>query len=78
MINNIYYNLILGLFEKAIMQSGSAFNPWSFTENHRASAYKLANNLGCLSNDPKEILKYLKNVSAIDLVKETEFKVCKY
>ncbi|KAF0760307.1 esterase FE4 isoform X1 [Aphis craccivora] len=63
-----------GLFEKAIMQSGSAFNPWSFTENHRASAYKLANNLGCLSNDPKEILKYLKNVSAIDLVKETEFK----
>jgi len=60
------------------MQSGSAFNPWAFTENHRAAAYKLANNLGCLSNDPKEILKYLKNVSAIDLVKETEFKVCKY
>nr|AAS15642.1 carboxylesterase [Aphis gossypii]AAS15644.1 carboxylesterase [Aphis gossypii] len=63
-----------GLFQKAIMQSGSAFNPWAFTENHKASAYKLAKNLGCLSNDPKEILKYLKNVSAIDLVKETEFK----
>ncbi|KAF0772550.1 esterase FE4 isoform X1 [Aphis craccivora] len=63
-----------GFFQKAIMQSGCAFNPRSFNEDHRASAYKLANNLGCLSSDPKEILKYLKNVSVIDLVKETKFR----
>jgi len=77
-IINIYYNLILGLFQKAIMQSGCAFNQWALNKNHRASALKLANNLGCLSSDPKKIVKCLKNVSAIDLVKETQFKVCKY
>jgi len=60
------------------MQSGCAFNPWALNENHRVAAFKLANNLGCLSNDPKEIVKYLKNVPAIDLVKGTKFKVCTY
>lgn len=60
------------------MQSGCAFNPWVINENHRVTASKLANNLGCLSNDPKEIVKYLKNVPAIDLLKGTNFKVCKY
>ncbi|KAF0750324.1 Uncharacterized protein FWK35_00017165 [Aphis craccivora] len=63
-----------GLYQRAIMQSGCAFNPWALNENHRATAFKLANNLGCLSSDPKEIVKYLKNISAIDLVKETKFK----
>ncbi|CAI6351252.1 unnamed protein product [Macrosiphum euphorbiae] len=63
-----------GLFQKAIMQSGCAFNIWALNENHRIVAFKLANNLGCLSNDPEEIVKYLKNVPAIDLVKGTKFK----
>ncbi|CAI6351175.1 unnamed protein product [Macrosiphum euphorbiae] len=63
-----------GLFQKAIMQSGCAFNIWALNENHRVVAFKLANNLGCLSNDPEEIVKYLKNVPAIDLVKESIFK----
>lgn len=58
------------------MQSGCAFNPWALNENHRVAAFKLAKNLGCLSSDPNEIVKYLRNVSAIDLVKETKFKVC--
>ncbi|KAE9537486.1 hypothetical protein AGLY_006509 [Aphis glycines] len=75
---SVHYHTIspqsTGLFQKAIMQSGCAFNPWVLNENHRATAFKLANNLGCLSSDPKEIVKCLKNVSAIDLVKETEFK----
>jgi len=60
------------------MQSGCAFNPWALNKNHMATAIKLAKNLGCLSNDPEEIVKYLKNVPAIDLVKGTKFKVCKY
>ncbi|XP_015374788.1 PREDICTED: esterase FE4-like isoform X2 [Diuraphis noxia] len=63
-----------GLFQKAIMQSGCAFNPWALNENHRISAIKLAKNLGCLSNDPEKIAKYLRNVSAIDLVKGSKFK----
>ncbi|XP_060878202.1 esterase FE4-like isoform X2 [Metopolophium dirhodum] len=63
-----------GLFQKAIMQSGCALNPWALNENHRVAAFKLAYNLGCLSNDPEEIVKYLKNVPAVDLVKETKFK----
>jgi len=60
------------------MQSGCAFNPWALNENHKIAAIKLANNLGCLSSDPEEIVKYLRNVPAIDLVKATKFKVCKY
>lgn len=68
---------ILGLFQKAIMESGCAFNPWVLNENHREAAFKLARNVGCLSNDTQEIVKYLKNVPAIDLVKESKFKVCK-
>jgi len=60
------------------MQSGCAFNPWVLNENHRIAAIKLANNLGCLSNDSEKIVKYLRNVSAIDLMKGSKFKVCEY
>ncbi|XP_022165143.1 bile salt-activated lipase-like isoform X2 [Myzus persicae] len=63
-----------GLFQKAIMQSGCAFNPWAFNEDHKVTAFKLAKNVGCSSSDPEEIVKYLKNVPAIDLVKGTQFK----
>lgn len=75
-IFNLFLLFILGLFQKAIMQSGCAFNPWVLNENHRVAAFKLANNLGCFSNDPEEVVKYLRNVPVINLVKETKFKVC--
>lgn len=62
------------------MQSGCVFNPWAFNEKHTEIAFKLAEKLGCQKDDPKEIIKYLLNVPAVDLVKCTtlkiKFKVC--
>lgn len=62
------------------MQSGNAFNVWSFNNEHLEAAYILAKILGCKSNNPKEIVDYLLKVPAVDLVKCTttmfKFKVC--
>jgi len=62
------------------MQSGCVFNPWAFNERHTEVAFKLAEKLGCQKNNPKEIVKYLQNIPAIDLVKCTtlkmKFEVC--
>lgn len=57
------------------MQSGCMFNPWAFTEKHREAAFKLAKNLGCEKDNPKEIVQYLLNVPAIDIVKLTKIEV---
>jgi len=57
------------------MQSGCVFNPWAFNERHTEVAFKLAEKLGCQKDDPKEIVKYLLNVPAIDLVKCTTLKI---
>jgi len=57
------------------MQSGCVFNPWAFNDNHREVALKLAEQLGCQKDDPKEIVQYLLNIPAIDLVKCTTLKV---
>lgn len=59
---------VVGLFQRAIMQSGCVFNSWAFNENHKEVAFKLAKQLGCQNDDPKEIVKYLKNIPTTDLV----------
>ncbi|XP_029344195.1 esterase FE4-like [Acyrthosiphon pisum] len=64
-----------GSFHKAIMQSGCVFNPWALNERHTEVAFKLAEKLGCQKDDPKEIVKYLLNVPAIDLVKFSTLKI---
>lgn len=58
------------------MQSGSMFNPWALNEKHRESAFKLANNLGCENDNPKEVVRYLLNIPAIDIVKSITIDVC--
>ncbi|VVC39815.1 Carboxylesterase type B, conserved site,Carboxylesterase, type B,Carboxylesterase type B [Cinara cedri] len=63
-----------GLFQRAIMQSGNAFNVWAFNERHKEAAYKLAKLLGCKNDNPKEIVEYLLKVPAVDLVKCTSSK----
>jgi len=62
------------------LQSGNVFNPWAFNEKPREAAFKLAEKLGCQKDDPKEVVKYLLNIPANDLVKCTtlkfKFEVC--
>lgn len=60
------------------MQSGCIFNLWAFNENHKEAALNLAKALGCDKDDPKEIVQYLRTISAIDLVKGCKFEVCKF
>lgn len=57
------------------MQSGCIFNLWALNLNHREGAFKIAKKLGCQDDDPTKIIKYLKNLSAVDLVKASKYEV---
>ncbi|XP_050427116.1 juvenile hormone esterase-like [Adelges cooleyi] len=61
-----------GVFQRAIMQSGCAFNPWTINLKHKNAALKLAADLGCPSDEPHEIVQYLRRVPLNDLVKATK------
>nr|XP_032516840.1 juvenile hormone esterase-like [Danaus plexippus plexippus] len=50
-----------GLFKRAIIQSGSLTSWWSNTWMARDRAKELAKQLGCTSNDDKEIYEFLIN-----------------
>lgn len=69
------YSSIKGTFQKAIMQSGCMFNSWALNEKHKEIAFMLARSVGCQKDDPQEIVQYLKNIPAKDLVKCTKFEV---
>lgn len=60
------------------MESGCIFNLWAFNENHKEAALNLAKILGCDQNDPKEIVEYLRTVSALDLVMSSKSEVCTF
>lgn len=67
--------LNIGIFHKGIMQSGCVFNQWALNEKHKEAALKLAKDLGCHKDDPKEIVQYLLKVPATDLVKFSTLKL---
>lgn len=56
------------------MQSGFVLNPWAFHKNHKETALNFAKRLGCQVEDPKEILKYLRNIPVKELVKHSKKK----
>lgn len=70
------YKLMLcfvkGLFHKAILQSGTAVCPWAFQQKPRENALMLAKELGCTSQDPDEVLAFLKSVPAMDIATAQE------
>jgi carboxylesterase type B len=63
-------NCISGLFHRAIMQSGSALNPWAYDEptSARRKAFRLGEILGLKTTDPNELLAFLQNLSAKEIV----------
>ncbi|CAL1681890.1 unnamed protein product [Lasius platythorax] len=63
-----------GLFNKAILQSGMATCFWALTENAEVNAFKLASILGNDSKDPKEVVDFLKTISAAEIV-NAQYKV---
>ncbi|KAG8261465.1 hypothetical protein J6590_071440 [Homalodisca vitripennis] len=57
-----------GLFNKGIMQSGFALNPWAIQENPRSNALRLAKHLGCKSEDSHEVFQTLRSASSDDIL----------
>lgn len=49
---------LIGLFAKAIAQSGTALNNWAFTESHLDRAFKLGEALGFYTDDKQALLEF--------------------
>lgn len=64
----IYVCHCLGLFSRAIMQSGSTLNPWAQTRSHGSHARYVASSLGCpLQEGSEAFLACLQAVDAREL-----------
>lgn len=63
---------ILGLFHKAISQSGAALNTWATVTNPKQYAYKLCKSLGKEIYDPKEIVEFLRTIDSSKLAEKQE------
>lgn len=57
-----------GLFNKAIAQSGSILNPWAMAPNPKEHAFMLGNSLGYNGSSSKELVEFLRNQSASDII----------
>ncbi|KAL0274566.1 UNVERIFIED_CONTAM: hypothetical protein PYX00_002667 [Menopon gallinae] len=58
-----------GLFQRAIVQSGTVLSPWASTDATVSSAVKLGKVFGCGTEDPKELVECLRKVDAEELLK---------
>ncbi|XP_023935362.1 juvenile hormone esterase [Bicyclus anynana] len=57
-----------GLFNKAICQSGVCLNEWAYSLNGVARAFQLGRLLGKHTEDPNELLQFLRSVPVQSLV----------
>ncbi|PSN44746.1 hypothetical protein C0J52_10743, partial [Blattella germanica] len=59
-----------GLFHRAIAQSGSVLNPWAYDSptEARDKAFRLGQMLGLKTDDSKELLTFLQNVPANEII----------
>ncbi|XP_049867836.1 juvenile hormone esterase-like [Pectinophora gossypiella] len=57
-----------GLFHKAICQSGVCLNEWAYNFYGKQRAFQLGKHLGKDTNDPAELLEFLRSVPALSLV----------
>ncbi|GBP92914.1 Venom carboxylesterase-6 [Eumeta japonica] len=63
-----------GLFQRAILMSGSPFCDWGNTYFSRRRAFALGRQLGITTNDDKELLEYLQSVP-VEKLRNTNPKV---
>jgi carboxylesterase type B len=59
---------IVGLFHRAISQSGTALHWWGFTKRAQDRAFSLGQALGFSTNNPDELLEFLQEVPGKDIV----------
>lgn len=65
----------IGLFHKAISQSGVATNPWTLTEwTNKAmnKSFQLVQKLGKTTSNPKVAYEFLKRIDAKKLVETAQ------
>lgn len=60
-----------GLFQKAIAQSGVSIADWALGKSPKDRAFRVGKVLGKETNDTTELLEFLRQVPAIDLVQMT-------
>ncbi|KAF7992377.1 hypothetical protein HCN44_001702 [Aphidius gifuensis] len=60
-----------GLFSRAIMQSGTALNPWALVYDGKDRAMKVAEQLGIHASDTADLVKKLAEIPTHDIVKAT-------
>ena len=60
-INRINF---LGLFQRAIQQSGSATDEWAYTYNPKPYAFELGENVGVSTSDSKILMDDLKSLNS--------------
>ncbi|XP_059061394.1 juvenile hormone esterase-like [Achroia grisella] len=63
-----------GLFNKAIMQSGTCIDDWAMCGDSKLRAFQVGKVLGKDTDNPHELLEFLQSVPAVDLAALT-FKV---
>ncbi len=66
--------IIVGLFYKAISQSGTAISPFIQSWSPKEAAIRYGEKLGCITNDTGEMVKCMKQIDAntfVELHKET-------
>lgn len=60
-----------GLFQKAILQSGSILNPFVLARDHLDNPIRLAENLGETLKEPKDLFNFFNSKTAKELVTES-------
>jgi Carboxylesterase. len=72
-----HMNVLLGLFRKAIVMSGSVTSPWSGAQHPGNSSRGIARSLGCLSATSTLILSCLRTKPTQEVLRafETQYRV---
>lgn len=65
-------SFVLGLYQKAIAQSGCALCNFSFTVKHKERAFALGKLLGFETDNEKELLNYFLTVPAVEFAKHQD------
>nr|CAD7268129.1 unnamed protein product [Timema shepardi] len=60
--------LSAGLFTRAISESGSVFNPWSYMSDPRERAFRMGQALGYTGDDDQALVDFLRTLTADELI----------
>ena len=60
----------VGLFHRAIMESGAAISPWAFVRYPKKTAKAFAESIGCPSTDTKAMVECLRAKPVEDIVEQ--------